>query len=1332
MRKSISPIVAALLGSLLVSAGAYCQTVSSSPPELKVQTGHSWWVESVTFSPDGKYALSGSVDNTLKLLDVASGKELRTFTGHSDKVFSVTFSPDGKYALSGSQDKSIKLWDLGSGKELRTYNGHTGWVYSVAFSPDGKYALSGSGDRTLRLWDIASGKELRFFSGHSKEVYSVCFSPDGKYALSGSADATIRLWDISTGKALRIFIGHSEEVRSVAFSPDGKYALSGSGKRYAGAGAHDNSLKLWDINNGKELKTFTGHAKVVNSVAFSPDGKYALSGSDDNTVKLWDIADGRVIKTFTGHPRMVYSVAYSPDGKYALSGSFDKSIKLWDIARGKELWTHGGQTNKVNSVASSPDGKYALTGSADNSLKLWDIANGRELKTFIGHSAPIYSVAFSPDEKLALSGSSDYTLKLWDIASGQELRTFTGHFGMVNSVAFSPDGRYALSGSADATIRLWDISTGKALRIFIGHSEEVHSVAFSPDGKYALSGSSDYTLKLWDIASGKEMRTFIGHSASVTSVAFSPDGKYALSGSCEDPHSGDRGTLKLWDIATGKEVRTFAGHLYKVSSVSFSQDGKHALSGSWDNTLKIWDIANGRELATLTGHSDWILSIAVVPNGKYALSCSNDSTMKPWNIATCECIYTALASADGAEWLVFTPDGYWDGSPNCGVLIAMARGFEVWNIDQFAVRNNRPDIILQRLGNAEAGLVDHYRAQYEKRLRRLGLSEADLTQDYRVPSAAITSAKQNDKFLDIALSFKAAGKALRRYQIFVNDVPLFGSLGKTISGDAASATERIELSAGDNKVEVSCMDASGAESFRVPQYFSWDGKTSPNLYFLAFGVSAYHDPSIRSLRYPAKDARDLESAFKAMEGKGFNKVFTRVYTDAQVTKTSIAQAKDFLKTACPDDTLVLFISGHGIQIGGGLQSTASTQNGKGLAVTGTSSPKSSGSTYYYVTADAKLSDIPGTAADFDTIEELLQGVGPRQKLFLMDTCESGEADAQSPRIAVASSGTKGLFARTLAPESTRGLAVLPKAVAQAAVEKDRYIYNDLVRRSGAIVFSSCRGNEASLEADEWRQGAFTAKILSAFKDPSADANGDGRISADELRNYVASEVPKFVKALDPAAEQHPTVDRDNIYEKFSFPTLGPSAKAVGTQGAAAVPAVPEKELDTRAPFDDVYWGKTDDGWFRFALYQESRDSSGVYSPPHKVPVASRLVIDLRKVSGDPSLMFGYVAEGAEGGKYKLKINDAGQYEVSRVSYDWSSQVIASGKIEAKAVGTAISTVLEWTDSGLTFTIDGERVCVEGTPLIKGAVRLMEYNAYLYKAQGPLSEGKIEVRLRLSN
>ena len=253
---------------------------SSVSPLDKTLTGHSNWVYSVVYSPDGRYLASGGSDNTIKIWEVATGRELRTLTGHSDFFRSVVYSPDGRYLASGSFDKTIKIWEVATGREVRTLTGHSGWVNSVVYSPDGCYLASGSWDKTIKIWQVATGKELRTLTRHSGWVYSVVYSLDGHYLASGSQDNTIKIWQVATGKQLRTLTGHSEAVFSVVYSPDGHYLASGS---------QDNTIKIWEVATGKQLRTLTGHFEAVFSVVYSPDGRYLASGSGDNTIKIWEV-----------------------------------------------------------------------------------------------------------------------------------------------------------------------------------------------------------------------------------------------------------------------------------------------------------------------------------------------------------------------------------------------------------------------------------------------------------------------------------------------------------------------------------------------------------------------------------------------------------------------------------------------------------------------------------------------------------------------------------------------------------------------------------------------------------------------------------------------------------------------------------------------------------------------------------------------------------------------------------------------------------------------------------------------------------------------------------
>ena len=166
--------------------------------------------------------------------------------GHSDYVESVAITPDGKYIVSGSSDNTIKLWDIKSGEEIRTFKGHSSWVILVTITQDGKYIVSGSLDNTIKLWDIKSGKEIRTFEGHSDSVKSVAITPDGKYIVSGSSDETIKLWDIKSGEEIAQFVSFNDG-EWIASTKDGYYNCS------------KNAYKYFNFQNNKEVITDKNH-----------------------------------------------------------------------------------------------------------------------------------------------------------------------------------------------------------------------------------------------------------------------------------------------------------------------------------------------------------------------------------------------------------------------------------------------------------------------------------------------------------------------------------------------------------------------------------------------------------------------------------------------------------------------------------------------------------------------------------------------------------------------------------------------------------------------------------------------------------------------------------------------------------------------------------------------------------------------------------------------------------------------------------------------------------------------------------------------------------------
>lgn len=270
-------------------------------------------VVSVVFSPDGKYVLTGSTDQTAVLRDWNTGKIVHTWQ-HKDTVYGVAFSPDAQYVLTGSDDKTATLREVQTGKTVQTWE-HNDWVRVVAFTIDGGSIFIGSADGTAVLRELQSGKTIQTWR-HGRKILSAAFSPDGRFVLTGSDDNTAILREVQTGKVIHTW-RHDGSVQSTAFSPDSRYVITGS---------WDKTAVLRDVQTGTAIRVWRQN-DAVYGVAFSPDGKYVLTGSTGNSAVLRELETGKTVQVWH-HNDAVYGVAFSPNGRYVLTGSWDKTVAL--------------------------------------------------------------------------------------------------------------------------------------------------------------------------------------------------------------------------------------------------------------------------------------------------------------------------------------------------------------------------------------------------------------------------------------------------------------------------------------------------------------------------------------------------------------------------------------------------------------------------------------------------------------------------------------------------------------------------------------------------------------------------------------------------------------------------------------------------------------------------------------------------------------------------------------------------------------------------------------------------------------------------------------------
>ena len=581
--------------------------------------GHEGPVYAVSFSPDGRKIVSGSLDRTLRIWDSATGEMLLTIKAHEGAVRAVSFSPDKSTILSGGSDGMIRLWDARSGAERLTFGEPSGWVHAVGFSPDGSSVISAADDRKIRLWDARSGVPHLVIDELESDAWHAAYSPDGTHINAILTDGTFGVWDARSGDRVESRPAAGGDARGIGFSPNGDQIV---------AATADGGLNVTLTTLAAEQSAaasdpaglLVGHEKDVWRVAFFPDGKGMVSASADQTLRLWSMSSSQPIATLRGHRGGVNVVDVSADGKAAVSGSDDGTLRLWQAESDGEFLTELTAHAAVNSADLGTDDRVA-TGSDDGVIRLWDGVSGELLKAWNGHEGGVRSVRFFSDDSLLVSGGADAEIRLWDVATGGLTASLAGHEGSVTTVDISPDGSRIASGSWDTSLRLWNIDSGDAVLALESHEDTVRSVDFSPSGDRVLSASDDNTVRIWNATSGDQLLVYEGHDNDVNTAVFSPDGSSVLSADAD-------GLIRLWDSQSGENLMDFEGHLDSVWSAAFSTDGGRILSGSADGTARLWDAVSGEQLAILKSHQGAVTTVDFTLDGQRILIGSADKTVR--------------------------------------------------------------------------------------------------------------------------------------------------------------------------------------------------------------------------------------------------------------------------------------------------------------------------------------------------------------------------------------------------------------------------------------------------------------------------------------------------------------------------------------------------------------------------------------------------------------------------------------------------------------------------------------------------------------------------------
>ena len=289
---------------------------------------------------------------------------------HTDAVVWLALGPDGRSLLSASIDQSIKLWDLAGETPPRDIGRHNAMARVALFRPGRDEALTAADDGEIVLRALDDGAVLHVFSAPGEgSVRGLAMTPDGRRFVSAHQSGNVFLWDMESAAAPLKLEAHVWPVNGVAVSPDGSRAVTGD---------IDGMLALWDLDGGERLRSWKGHDRGVYGAVFQPDGRHVVTGSGDYSIKIWDIETGDQVRRLDGHAGTVYAVALSPDGQRLASGSLDGSARVWDVETGRELAQFRGHSGPALAVTWQDD-DTVLSGGADATIRRWQAQSGQPI-----------------------------------------------------------------------------------------------------------------------------------------------------------------------------------------------------------------------------------------------------------------------------------------------------------------------------------------------------------------------------------------------------------------------------------------------------------------------------------------------------------------------------------------------------------------------------------------------------------------------------------------------------------------------------------------------------------------------------------------------------------------------------------------------------------------------------------------------------------------------------------------------------------------------------------------------------------------------------------------
>jgi WD40 repeat protein len=758
--------------------------------------------------------------------------------------------------------------------------------------------------------------------GHTAVIEKIIFTPNSKQVITLGRDRTIRVWDVDTGRTVKTLHppGHGG-FRVAALSRDGKRLAVGT-RRVEG-----NKLQPYicvlTLPEGRVDRILHGHAKEIQALAFSPDGRQLASSGEGENTRLWNLENGepsQVLRKFTSP-----GLAFSPDGQ-RLARANTTSAEIIELATGKtQVQLQPGPGARV---IWSPDGKWLATTSANETAS----PNRELLRVYDETGKPLWqkfpksllsSMAFSSDSKRLLvtfGPQLPARAPLLLDAAGKEIIQFD------SPADYRPnalDGALSQDGELAATVPM---QAHKAKQI---------------NGHLALV----WTIKDGKIAKELGVRNWLNESR--LGAAWSEDGKTVSWNWVQKPPSfhlselqfgrsfpanKQRGAeLKQGDVAlerdgtfitiarTGKEERRIPAGIGFIREATLLDKDRAVLAGKLGQ-LQLMDLNTGKESRRFEGHTDEIVSLAPSPDKRYFMSISVDQTLRIWSPQQTRPLLTIYVN--GQDWIVWTPEGYYAATPGGEKLMGwrVDNGPEklasFYSADRFRKHLHRPDVI--KLVLEKGSVAEALKAANAT----LGAKDTRGVQvDDLLPPRSVLAVVDQSKLPTVKLKVQAEASAkdhpITSLRLMMDGrvVPGKETLVEFKDGKAKAEVEwTFELPEGEHQLAVLArrLDSSGVSpSIRLK---SVNAAKLPTLHVLAVGINSYKDGSL-DLKYSAPDAEALVDAFaKNCNGQPFRDVKTRMLLSQQATTANVVKELiELRKTVAQQDLVVVFFACHGVK-----------------------------------------------------------------------------------------------------------------------------------------------------------------------------------------------------------------------------------------------------------------------------------------------------------------------------------------------------------------------------------------------------------------------------------